>query len=107
MNNEYFNRLSQSIKAYIRYIEKVNPTEIDGGFANSTYVVQPIDGGNAPDIDRTEIDGGVASGFYDYINIKKKIRAINTWPKNFWAIVSPSLCFLFMLIKSSKNPKIA
>lgn len=72
MNNEYFNRLSQSIKAYIRYIEKVNPTEIDGGFANSTYVVQPIDGGNAPDIDRTEIDGGVASGFYDYINIRSE-----------------------------------
>lgn len=34
--------------------------------------MQPIDGGNAPDIDRTEIDGGVASGFYDYINIRSE-----------------------------------
>ena len=71
MNNEYFNKLSQSVKAYIRYIEEVKPVDLDGGFADSVYI-DPlgIDGGFAPDIEREEIDGGIAKGFYGYVYIR-------------------------------------
>ena len=71
MNNEYFNKLSQSIKAYLRYVEKVEPVDLDGGFADSVYV-DPlgIEGGFAPDIEREEIDGGIAKGFYGFVYIR-------------------------------------
>lgn len=73
MNNEYFNKLTQSIKAYIRYIEEMTPLEIDGGVANSTYIVEPIDGGFAiEEENRGEIDGGIAKGFFDYVYIRSE-----------------------------------
>lgn len=70
MNNEYFNRLTQTIKAYIRYRDPSAPSYFDPGDSSSTYEDE-LDGGFANSVydDTEEIDSGTAYGADEYIYI--------------------------------------
>lgn len=67
MNNEYFNRLSQKIKAYIRFKDPNAPGfNVDGGFSNSYYDSnEDMDGGIASTIFDLEVsDGGTSNAVF-------------------------------------------
>ena len=66
MNNEYFTRLTQRIKAYIRYRDPTAPNYIDGGFSDSVYKVEDMDGGQADTIYESEVsDGGLSNSTFE------------------------------------------
>ena len=67
MNNVYFNRLSQKIKAYIRFKDPNAPGfNVDGGFSNSYYDSnEDMDGGIASTIFDLEVsDGGTSNAVF-------------------------------------------
>lgn len=73
MNNEYFNRLSQSIKAYIRYLDTNTVNDYDGGIASSTYLdLIGIDGYRADEYEREELDGGSAQLQVGYVYVRSE-----------------------------------
>lgn len=70
MNNAYFNKLTQKIKAYIRYRDPTAPSYLDGGFSNSNFIdSEDVDGGVANTIYEEEIetlDGGLCNSTFDF-----------------------------------------
>lgn len=70
MNNAYFNKLTQKIKAYIRYRDPTAPSYLDGGFSNSNFIdSEDVDGGVATTIYEEEIetlDGGLCNSTFDF-----------------------------------------
>lgn len=72
MNNAYFEKLTQKIKAYIRYRDPTAPSYLDGGFSNSTFnELEDIDGGVANSVyqeDEIEmLDGGLSNSDFNTI----------------------------------------
>lgn len=70
MNNQYFNQLTQRIKAYIRYRDPTAPAYYDGGDSQSIYEDE-IDGGLSNSIYESslDVDSGTADGADEYIYI--------------------------------------
>lgn len=67
MNNQYFTKLSQKIKAYIRFKDPNAPGfNVDGGFSNSYYdSSEDMDGGFADTIFEIEVsDGGTSNAVF-------------------------------------------
>lgn len=70
MNNSYFEKLTQKIKAYIRYRDPTAPEiYIDGGFSNSAYVLEEdMDGGFANTIFESETtDAGLSNSTFESV----------------------------------------
>jgi hypothetical protein len=70
MNNQYFEQLTQRIKAYLRFRDPTAPSYYDGGDSQSIYEDE-LDGGFANSIydSKLDVDSGTADGADEYVYI--------------------------------------